>query len=112
MELEGRLPPGGSPAEEAQSRSPLAIGSLPPLLVAEDNAINAEILCELLQMYGAETVVKTDGTQAVREFQTAAPRNYDAILMDIQMPQMNGYEATRIIREMERPDAKDIPLWP
>ena len=55
-------------------------------------------------------MVKTDGTQAVREFQTAAPRNYDAILMDIQMPQMNGCEATRIIREMERPDAKDIPI--
>ncbi|GAA6515089.1 PAS domain-containing protein [Phocea massiliensis] len=113
VELEGEIAPQEeAPAEEAQSRSPssdrLFFGRR--FLVAEDNAINAEILCELLQMYGAETVVKTDGTQAVREFQTAAPRNYDAILMDIQMPQMNGYEATRIIREMERPDAKDIPI--
>ena len=79
-------------------------------LVAEDNEINAEILCELLSMYGAQTVAAADGTQAVREFEDAPPGTYDAILMDIQMPVMNGYDATRIIRKMEREDARQIPI--
>ncbi|PWM36211.1 MAG: PAS domain S-box protein [Clostridiales bacterium] len=79
-------------------------------LVAEDNAINSEILCELLQMYGGQCVVKTDGMQAVRAFAEAGPGTYDAVLMDIQMPVMNGYEATRAIRALERPDAKTIPI--
>lgn len=64
-------------------------------LVAEDNAINAEILCELLQMQGALSVVRSDGAQALAAFQEAAVGTYDAILMDIQMPNMNGYEAAR-----------------
>lgn len=54
-------------------------------LVAEDNEINAEILCELLAMYGAETVVEENGRQVVKAFRDAGPDTYDAILMDIQM---------------------------
>lgn len=79
-------------------------------LVAEDNAINSEILCELMALYGAGCVVKTDGVQAVEAFRDAEPGRYDAILMDIQMPGMNGYEATRAIRQMERDDAGTIPI--
>lgn len=79
-------------------------------LVAEDNAINAEILCELLSMYGADSVVKTDGVQALQEFSTAAPGTYDAVLMDIQMPEMNGYDTARGIRGLPRPDAGEIPI--
>ena len=79
-------------------------------LVAEDNAINAEILCELLSMFGAKAVVKPDGEKAVQAFRQSPPGTYDAILMDIQMPLMNGYEATRAIRKTTRPDAGSIPI--
>ncbi|MFR1724898.1 PAS domain-containing protein [Emergencia timonensis] len=79
-------------------------------LVAEDNAINSEILCELLLMYGAKSVLKKDGLQTVRAFQEAEPGTFDAILMDIQMPEMDGYQATREIRKLDRPDAKTIPI--
>lgn len=79
-------------------------------LVAEDNALNSEILCELLSMFGAESVVRTDGAKAAQEFASARPGTYDAILMDIQMPNMNGYEATRTIRKMDKEDAKTIPI--
>ena len=79
-------------------------------LIAEDNEINAEILCELLQMFGASSEVKTDGAQAVQAFSRAAPGAYDAVLMDIRMPEMDGYEAARAIRALDRPDAETIPI--
>lgn len=74
-------------------------------LLVEDNEINSEILGELLQMRGATFTVKTDGLQAVNEFKQAKPGTYDAIFMDIQMPVMNGYEATREIRRSDHPEA-------
>lgn len=79
-------------------------------LVAEDNALNSEILCELLRMCGASAVVKEDGLQAVREFERAEPGTYDAILMDIQMPVMNGFEAAKAVRALPGRDAASIPI--
>lgn len=79
-------------------------------LVAEDNAINAEILCEFLSMYGADAVVTMDGEKAVQAFCDSRPYTFDAILMDIQMPVMNGYDAARTIRAMDRPDAGSTPI--
>ena len=77
-------------------------------LLVEDNEINSEILGELLQMRGATFTVKTDGLQAVNEFKQAKPGTYDAIFMDIQMPVMNGYEATREIRRSDHPEARSM----
>ena len=79
-------------------------------LLVEDNAINSEILAELLQMWGATCVLRENGLQAVEEFESSVPGTYDAILMDIQMPVMNGYEATRAIRRSSHELAKTIPI--
>lgn len=79
-------------------------------LLVEDNAINSEILGELLQMHGATYLLKENGHEAVEEFRQCKPGTYDAILMDIQMPVMNGYEAARAIRKLSHPDAKAIVI--
>ena len=79
-------------------------------LAAEDNEINAEILTELLELEGATCEIAVNGQLALERFRTSAPGEFDAILMDVQMPVMNGHEATRAIRALEREDAKRIPI--
>ncbi len=79
-------------------------------LAAEDNEINAEILTELLEQEGASCEIVENGQMAVERFRDAAPGEFDMILMDVQMPVMNGHEAAKAIRKLEREDAGRIPI--
>lgn len=114
VELECEYTDGGEEACAAEHRMSVTAPERQfagrRFLIAEDNDINAEILSELLKMSGAESVLKTDGIQAVEAFRDTPPGTFDAILMDIRMPGLNGYEATGVIRRMEREDAGRIPI--
>ena len=79
-------------------------------LCAEDNEINAEILTELLKIEGAECTICENGEEILKAFEQSAPGDYDMILMDVQMPVMNGYEATKAIRKSSHELAKTIPI--
>ena len=79
-------------------------------LCAEDNELNAEILMELLKIEGAECTICENGEEILKAFEQSAPGDYDMILMDIQMPVMNGYEATKAIRRSSHELAKTIPI--
>jgi CheY-like chemotaxis protein len=80
------------------------------ILVAEDNDINSEILFHLLENHGARATLAKNGAEAVRVFENSAPGSFDAILMDVRMPVMDGKEAARAIRVLDRPDAKTVPI--
>ena len=79
-------------------------------LCAEDNELNAEILMELLKIEDAECTICENGKRVLEAFEQSAPGDYDMILMDVQMPVMNGYEATRAIRRSSHELAKTIPI--
>lgn len=80
------------------------------LLLVEDNELNAEIASFMLTDNGANVETVSNGLEALRKFEQAAPGTYDAILMDVMMPVMDGLTATKKIRALERPDAKTIPV--
>ena len=80
------------------------------ILLVEDNELNLEIACELLEDEGAEVTIAEDGRIAVDTFQNSELYRFDAILMDIMMPNMNGYEATGAIRALAREDAGSVPI--
>ncbi len=98
----------GKPEETAESKKFDFTGRR--VLLAEDNDLNWEIAEELLSAEGLELEWAENGQICVEKFQGKEPGYYDAILMDLRMPVMTGYEATEAIRKLERPDAKDIPI--
>ena len=95
--------------EEQKDASEKSIKGL-HILLAEDNELNMEIAEFVLQNEGAEVTKAWNGQEAVELFGNSEPGEFDVILMDIMMPVMNGYEATKMIRSLEREDAKTIPI--
>lgn len=100
----------GSNAEESEkSAAEVSLAGM-HILVAEDNELNAEILTELLSLEGVTVDVAGDGEQVVSMYEKAEPGTYRLILMDIQMPVMDGYQATKAIRNGVNPEGRDIPI--
>ncbi len=104
-------------ADTASKAKPLAVKRQDPVdlkgmrvLLAEDNEINMEISTEMLQMRGMQVTQAMDGKQAFDCFEQNAPNTFDVILMDMQMPQMDGCQAAKAIRSLPREDAKTIPI--
>ncbi len=100
----GVLEPAGSVKKDEEIRKNIHV------LLAEDNVMNAQISAELLSCMGIETTIAIDGYEACNIFENSQVGEYDCIFMDIQMPRCNGFEATRSIRQMARPD-RDIPIF-
>ena len=103
--------------EESESAAPLESSTTPEfhlsgkhILLAEDNELNMEIATDMLVMNGMEVLPACNGQEAVQIFSASAPYAIDAILMDMQMPVMDGCQAAKAIRELDRPDAKTIPI--
>ena len=99
-------------ADDEQEEKAAVIDNLSGLniLVVEDNKINAEIAEYILEKSGAQVTLANNGKDAVDMFFESPENYYDIILMDVMMPVMNGYEATRNIRKLQRKDAAKIPI--
>lgn len=98
-----------SPVEQPAGATPTSLAGR-SVLLAEDNSINMELATELLSMNGLLVTQAWNGREALERFAASAPGTFDVILMDMQMPEMDGCEATRQIRRLDRPDAKSIPI--
>ena len=102
--------------DSAAPAAPVPVEELPSIagarvLLAEDNDMNREITRFVLEKQGVQVVEALDGRQAVEAFAQSAPGSFDVVLMDVMMPVMDGLEATRRIRSMDRPDAKTVPIF-
>ena len=97
-------------ADDAQAELDPAELAGARVLLAEDNELNWEVASELLGACGLELDWAEDGQECLERFRASEPGHYDAILMDVRMPRMNGYEATRAIRALDRPDAATVPI--
>ena len=104
-----KIDPDVDKREEQKDVSEKSIKGL-HILLAEDNELNMEIAEFMLQNEGAEVTKAWNGQEAVELFRKSKPGEFDVILMDIMMPVMNGYEATKMIRSLDREDAKKIPI--
>ena len=78
--------------------------------MVEDNELNRELAKFMLEEQGIRVECAADGQEAVARFAESEPGHYDVILMDIMMPELNGWDATRKIRSMKRPDAANVPI--
>lgn len=81
------------------------------VLVAEDNDLNREIAEFMISAAGAHPVCVSDGAQALAAFESSAPWEFDVVLLDIMMPVMDGFETVRAIRDLQRPDAANVPIF-
>ena len=104
-----KIDPDADKREEPKDVSEKSIKGL-HILLAEDNELNMEIAEFVLQNEGAEVTKAWNGQETVERFRNSKPGEFDAILMDIMMPVMNGYEAAKMIRSLDREDAKTIPV--
>ena len=104
-----KIDPDADKREEQKDVSGKSIKGL-HILLAEDNELNMEIAEFMLQNEGADVIKAWNGQEAVELFRKSEPGEFDVILMDIMMPVMNGYEATKMIRSLDREDAKAIPI--
>ena len=104
-----KIDPDADKREEQKEVSEKSIKGL-HILLAEDNELNMEIAEFMLQNEGADVIKAWNGQEAVELFRKSEPGEFDVILMDIMMPVMNGYEATKMIRSLDREDAKEIPI--
>ena len=104
-----KIDPDADKREEQKDVSEKSIKGL-HILLAEDNELNMEIAEFMLQNEGADVIKAWNGQEAVELFRNSEPGEFDVILMDIMMPVMNGYEATKMIRSLDREDAKTIPI--
>ncbi len=83
----------------------------PCILIAEDNELNGEIMLELLRSSGFKAEIAENGKKALKKFSDSAPGTYGVILMDLLMPEMDGFEAAKAIRELDREDAKTVRIF-
>ena len=104
-----KIDPDADKREEQKDVSGKSIKGL-HILLAEDNELNMEIAEFMLQNEGADVIKAWNGQEAVELFRKSEPGEFDVILMDIMMPVMNGYEAAKMIRSLDREDAKEVPI--
>ena len=104
-----KIDPDADKGKEQTDASEKSIKGL-HILLTEDNELNMEIAEFMLQNEGAEVTKAWNGQEAVELFRKSEPGEFDVILMDIMMPVMNGYEATKMIRSLDREDAKEVPI--
>ena len=105
IRLECRIAPETEPPEPSAARPEAELHAVKHILLAEDNDLNAEIAMELLKMAGYEAERAENGKVCVEKLQAGC---YDAVLMDIQMPEMNGYQATQAIRQLDDPEKRAV----